>query len=161
FLIAAVATTASEFAGIAASGELFGLSRLVTIPAAFVLVFLLVVAGSYRVVEKVFVAMTVVFFGYVVTAVRTTPDWTAVLHAAVVPEVHFDTAYLFMAITLIGTTVTSYMQFFLQATVVEKGMHERDLWYERWDVIIACIFADLIAAFIIITTANTLHPNGI
>jgi Mn2+/Fe2+ NRAMP family transporter len=161
FLVASIGTTASEFAGIAASGELFGVSRLVSIPLTCAFVFFLVVRGSYKVVEKVFVALTVVFFGYIVTAFITTPDWTALLRAAFVPVVHLDSGFLFMAITLIGTTVTSYMQFFLQATVVEKGMREHDLWYERWDVIIACIFADLIAGCIVITSANTLHPNGI
>jgi NRAMP (natural resistance-associated macrophage protein)-like metal ion transporter len=161
FMIASVGTTASEFAGIAASGELFGIPRLVSIPLTFALVFFLVTRGTYRIVEKVFIGMTVVFFGYVITAFLMTHAWLPVLQAAVVPTFRFETGYLFTAITLIGTTVTSYMQFFLQAAVFEKGMTERELTFARWDVIIACVFADLIAGFIVITTAQTLHPSGV
>jgi NRAMP (natural resistance-associated macrophage protein)-like metal ion transporter len=153
FLIASVGTTASEFAGIAAAGELFGVPRLISVPAAFAFVFFLVVRGTYRIVEKVFIAMTVVFI--------TTPDWRPVLRAVATPSFRLETGYLFMAITVVGTTVTSYMQFFLQAAVVEKRMGERDLQFERWDVIISCVFADLIAFFIVVTTAQTLHTAGI
>ena len=161
FFIASLGTTASEFAGIGSAGELFGVSRYISVPITFILVFYLVVGGTYRMVEKVFLAMTVVFFGYVATAFVSTPDWTPVLRASVVPTFHADKAYLFMAITLIGTTITSYMQFFLQATEVEKGTGVRKLAFVRWDVIISSIFANLIAFFIVVTTAQTLHPHGI
>ncbi len=161
FVIASVGTTAAEFAGIAAAGELFGLPRLVTVPASCALVFYLVVGGTYRLVEKVFMAMTVVFFGYVATAFLTTPDWGPVLKAAVIPTVRLEAGFLFMAITLVGTTVTSYMQFFLQASVVEKGVTERELRFTRGDVVISAIFADLIAFFVVVTTAQTLHPAGV
>ncbi len=161
FFIASLGTTASEFAGIGSAGELFGVSRYISVPVTFVLVFYLVVGGTYRMVEKVFLAMTVVFFGYVATAFVSTPDWAPVLRASVVPTLHADKGYLFMAITLIGTTITSYMQFFLQATEVEKGTGVRKLAFVRWDVIISSIFANLIAFFIVVTTAQTLHPHGI
>ena len=161
FLVSAIGITASEFAGLAAAGEIFGVSRLVTVPAAFAFVFMLVLRGTYRLVEKVFIAMTVVFFGYVVTAFLTTPDWGPILRATVTPTIRLETGYLFMAITLIGTTVTSYMQFFLQAAVVERGVAERDLTLERWEVVISCLFADLIAFFIVVTTAQTLHAAGV
>ena len=161
FLVASFGTTASEFAGIAAAGELFGVPRLVTVPSAAALVFLLVVRGSYRIVERVFLAMTVVFFAYIATAFMTTSDWAPVLRALVVPTFSFDTGYVFLLITLIGTTITSYMQFFLQATVVEKGATERDLPLTRADVVISAIFADLVAFFIIVTNAQTLYPPGV
>ena len=161
FLIASVGTTAAEFAGIAAAGELFGLPRLLTVPVSCAFVFYLVVGGTYRLVEKVFTAMTVVFFGYIVTAFLTTPDWRPVLRAAVVPTVRLEAGFLFMAITLIGTTVTSYMQFFLQSSIVEKGVMERELGFTRGDIVISSIFADLIAFFIVVTTAQTLHPAGV
>jgi Mn2+/Fe2+ NRAMP family transporter len=105
--------------------------------------------------------MTVVFFGYIVTAFLTTPDWRPVLRAAVVPTVRLEAGFLFIAITLIGTTVTSYMQFFLQASIVEKGVTERELGFTRGDIVISSIFADLIAFFIVVTTAQTLHPAGV
>lgn len=161
FFVASLGTTASEFAGIAAAGELFGVSRYISAPLALGVVFCLVVGGTYRLVEKVFLAMTVVFFGYIVTAFLTTPDWTPVLAAAVTPTLRLDKEYMFMAITLIGTTITSYMQFFLQATEVEKGTPVRDLPYVRADVVISSIFANLVAFFIVVTTAQTLHPNDI
>lgn len=161
FFIASLGTTASEFAGIGAASELFGVSRYISVPIAFAFVFYLVVGGTYRIVEKIFLAMTVVFFVYVATAFTTTKDWGPTLHAAVTPTLRLDKNYLFLTITLIGTTITSYMQFFLQATEVEKGTGVRQLPFVRADVIISSIFADLIAFFIIVTTAQTLHPHGI
>jgi len=161
FVIASVGTTAAEFAGIAAAGELFGLSRFVTVPLCCAFVFYLVVGGTYRLVEKVFTAMTVVFLGYIATAFLTTPDWRPVLRAAVVPTIRLEAGFLFMAITLVGTTVTSYMQFFLQSSIVEKGVMERELGFTRGDVLVSSIFADLIAFFIVVTTAQTLYPAGI
>lgn len=161
FFIASLGTTASEFAGIGSASELFGVSRYISVPITAALVFYLVVGGTYRIVEKVFLAATVVFFGYVATAFVATPDWTPVLKASVIPTFRADQGYLFMAITLIGTTITSYMQFFLQATEVEKGTSVRELPFVRADVVISSIFANLIAFFIVITTAQTLHPHGI
>lgn len=161
FFIASMGTTASEFAGIGSASELFGVSRYISVPVTVAVVFYLVVGGTYRLVEKVFLAMTVVFFGYVATAFVATPDWEPVVHAAIVPEIQMNKDYLFMAITLIGTTITSYMQFFLQATEVEKGTSVRKLGFVRADVIISSVFANLVALFIVITTAQTLHPHGI
>jgi Mn2+/Fe2+ NRAMP family transporter len=161
FFVAAVATTASEFAGIAAAGELFGVSRYVSVPITLAGVFYLVVGGTYRIVEKAFLAMTVVFFGYVATAFMTTHEWLPVLKASVVPTVRFDPGFLFMAITLIGTTITSYMQFFLQAAYVEKGTAVRELKLARADVVISSVFANFIAFCIVLTTAQTLHTAGI
>jgi len=161
FFVASVATTASEFAGIAASSELFGISRYVSVPVAFAVVFYLVAGGTYRIVERVFLAMTVVFFGYVATAFMTTQHWLPVLRASVVPTLRLDPGFLFMAITLIGTTITSYMQFFLQAAYVERGTGVRELKLARADVVISSIFANLIAFCIIVTTAQTLHRTGV
>ena len=161
FFVASVATTASELAGIAASGELFGVSRYVSVPVALAVVFYLVAGGTYRIVERVFLAMTVVFFGYVATAFMTTQHWLPVLRASVVPTLRLDPGFLFMAITLIGTTITSYMQFFLQAAYVERGTGVRELKLARADVVISSIFANLIAFCIIVTTAQTLHRTGV
>jgi Mn2+/Fe2+ NRAMP family transporter len=161
FFVASLGTTASEFAGIGSASELFGVSRYVSVPVAVALVAYLVIGGTYRVVEKVFIAMTVVFFGYIATAFIATPDWKPVLAASVTPKVHFGKDYLFMAITLIGTTITSYMQFFLQATEVEKGGNVRELPMVRADVVISSVFANLIAFFIVVTTAQTLFPHHI
>ena len=161
FFIASLGTTASEFAGIGSASELFGVSRYVSVPISMAIVFYLVVGGTYRIVEKIFLAMTIVFFGYIATAFVATPDWRPVLHASVIPQWQGSKDYLFMAITLIGTTITSYMQFFLQATEVEKGTPVRELPFVRADVVISSIFANLIAFFIVVTTAQTLHPHGI
>jgi Mn2+/Fe2+ NRAMP family transporter len=105
--------------------------------------------------------MTVVFLAYVATAFMTTSDWAPVLKATVVPRFSLESGYIFLLITLIGTTITSYMQFFLQSAVVERGVTEKELGLTRLDVVISAVFADLIAFFIIVTNAQTLYPNGI
>ena len=161
FLIATLGTTASEFAGIAAATELFGIPRTLSVTLAALFVFYLVVFGTYARVERIFVLMTVVFFAYVATALVATSDWRPVLAATVTPQLRLEPAYLFLLITLIGTTVTSYMQFFVQSTVVERGVTVRTLRNTRIDVIASSIFADVIAFFIVVTTAETLYRAGI
>lgn len=129
--------------------------------AAFAVVVYLVVRGSYKRFERVFVAMTVVYFAYVATAILVTPDWLPVVKASFVPTLRFDSGYLFLLIGVIGTTVTSYMQFFIASAVSEKGARAEDLPRLRADVVLSTIFADLIALFIVVTTAETLFPRSI
>jgi NRAMP (natural resistance-associated macrophage protein)-like metal ion transporter len=161
FVVATLGQTLAEFAGIAAAGELFGIDRLIAVPAAAVFVFFLIVYGNYRLVERVFVLMTVFYLAYVVTAVMATKDWGPVALASITPHLSLDRGYLFLLITLIGTTVTSYMQFFVQSSVVEKGVTMRTFGRTRLDVVLSSIFADVIAFFIILTTAQTLNVAGI
>ena len=161
FLAASIGTTTAEFAGLAAVGELFGIPRETIVFAAFALVVYLVIRGSYARFERVFVAMTVVYFAYVATALLVTPDWLPVLRASFVPSLRLDSGYLFLLVGVIGTTVTSYMQFFIASAVSAKGARPADLPRLRTDVVLSTIFADLIALFIVVTTAETLFPAGI
>src|SRR5207244_202418 len=112
----------TEFAGIAAAADLFGLSRYVVVPLCAVVLWYAVIRGSYSAVEKVFLLMTLAFFAYPASVVLSHPDWGAVLHGTVVPTISKDPEYLTMMVALIGTTVTPYMQLFQQSSVVEKGV---------------------------------------
>ena len=160
-LIANTGVIISEFVGIAQASELFGIPRYLTIPLAAGLIWWLVVKGSQKRVEQVFLAMSLVFFGYVISAFLAKPVWSEVGREIINPSFQFDYAYLFTVMALIGTTITPFMQVYVQSSVVEKGMDEEDLPLARADVIIGTIFAVLIAAFIVISTAATLNKQGI
>ncbi len=160
-LIANTGVIISEFVGIAQASELFGIPRFLTIPLSAFLVWWLVVKGSQKRVERVFLAMSLVFFGYVISAFMAKPDWSAVGASLIEPNFEIHSGYLFTVMALIGTTITPFMQVFVQSSVVEKGMDEEDLPLVRADVIVGTIFACLIAAFIVISTAATLHYQGI
>lgn len=160
-LIANSGIIIAEFVGIAQASELFGIPRFLTVPLTGALIWWLVVKGSQKRVERVFLAMSLVFFGYIISAILAKPDWSEVAGEFVRPSFHFETGYLFTVTALIGTTITPFMQVFVQSSVVEKGMDEEDLPLVRTDAIVGTIFACLIAAFIVIATAATLHKNGI
>ncbi|HYG64299.1 MAG TPA: Nramp family divalent metal transporter, partial [Thermoanaerobaculia bacterium] len=151
----------SEFIGIAAAAELFGVSRYVAVPIAAVLVWLLITRGSYGWVEKIFLVLTLAFLAYAGAAFLARPDWGAVLAGTVRPAPRFEPGYLQLLIALIGTTISPYMQLYVQSSVVEKGVTPEEYRYTRFDVLMGTVFAGLIAAFIIIATAATLHPQGI
>lgn len=160
-LIANTGVIISEFVGIAQASELFGIPRYFTIPLTAGLIWWLVVKGSAKRVERVFLAMSLVFFGYVISAFLAHPDWSEVGKQLVKPNLDRQTGYLFTVMALIGTTITPFMQVYVQSSVVEKGSDEEDLPLARADVIVGTIFACLIAAFIVIATAATLHLQGI
>jgi Mn2+/Fe2+ NRAMP family transporter len=159
--IANASTVTSEFAGIAAAGELFGIPKYVLVPLMAAAVWWLVVKGSYRRVERVFLLMTLAFFAYPASAILARPDWGEVLHGFVRPQVHLDIEYLYMFVALVGTTITPYMQLFQQTSVVEKGLTVSEYRYVRLDTITGCLLSDLVAAFIIIATAATLFKAGV
>lgn len=160
-LVANTGVIVSEFVGIAQASELFGVPRLVTIPLTAALIWWLVVRGSQKRVERVFLGMSLVFFCYVISAFLTQPDWTQVGQSFLRPSFAADAGYLFMIMALIGTTITPFMQVFVQSSVVEKRMGIEDLRLARADVIIGTLFACAIAAFIVICSAATLHSAGI
>jgi NRAMP (natural resistance-associated macrophage protein)-like metal ion transporter len=161
-LVANIATTVAEFAGIALAGEAFNISRYITVPLAAITVWFLVLRGSYRVVEKVFLALSVVYFSYIISGWLVHPDWGQVLEHTVHPQTSvLNFSYLLLAVALVGTTITPWMQFYLQASVVDKGLRVNELQYERADVFIGSLVTDIIAFFIIVATAATLHAHGI
>jgi Mn2+/Fe2+ NRAMP family transporter len=151
----------SEFVGIAAAAELFGVSRYIAVPLAAVVIWLLITRGSYGNVEKIFLALSLVFFAYIAAAFLANPDWGEVALAAVTPRPQLDVGYLQLLIALIGTTISPYMQLYVQSSVVEKGVNPDDYRYTRFDVIVGTVFAGIVASFIIIATAATLFPRGI
>ncbi|MHB9002860.1 MAG: Nramp family divalent metal transporter [Coriobacteriia bacterium] len=155
------ATSVAEFAGIAAATELFGISRFIAVPLGAVFVWLLVVRGSYRNVEKVFLVLSAVFVTYIAAAVLAKPDWAVVARATVVPQFTPSRAFIMIVIATIGTTIAPWMQFFVQSNIVDKGISVKDLTYQRIDVVSGAIAANLIAWFIIVTTGTILHPEGI
>jgi len=155
------ATSVAEFAGIAAGMELFGVSRYVSVPIAAVVVWLLVVRGSYRNVEKVLLALSSVFLAYVVAAFLAKPDWGEVLRATVVPQFIPKVSFVLLVVATIGTTIAPWMQFFVQSNIVDKGTGVKDLLPARIDVIAGAISANIVAWFIIVTTGTVLYPQGI
>jgi len=166
-MIALVATNfgniVANFAGVASSLEIFGISRYLVVPPAAVLVWVLVVKGTYHSVERVFLAASVFYVSYIVAGLLAGPDWRAAAVATVSrpsSDVIRDYSYIFMVIGLVGTTIAPWMQFYLQASVVEKGVTARQYRALRWDVILGCIFTDIVAWFIIVACAATLFASG-
>jgi len=160
-LVANAGVTVSEFVGIAAATELFNVSRFISVPLAAMLVWWLVVKGSYKRVEKVFLLMSLVFLGYIVSAFLARPDWSAVAVGLVKPEFKLEQAFLFTAVAVVGTTISPYMQVYVQSSVVEKGVTPEDYVKTKIDVWVGTIFAILVVFFIVVSTAATLHTAGI
>ena len=153
----------AEFAGIASSLEIFHLSRYIAVPLAAFVVWALVVRGTYQSIEKIFLTASAFYVCYIVAGVLARPDWRAAAFATVTrPEAAGirNYGYLTMMIAIVGTTIAPWMQFYLQASVVEKGVTARQYRASRWDVILGCIFTDVIAWFIIVACAATLYANG-
>jgi NRAMP (natural resistance-associated macrophage protein)-like metal ion transporter len=160
-LVANLATTASNFAGMAASLEIFGLSKYLAVPLMALVVWLLVARGSYKGVEKVFLFLCLAYFSYVITGFMVDVDWPQVARSTFVPSMRFDFDFVLLSIALIGTTVTPWMQFYIQSSVVEKGVGLEKYGYQRMDVLVGSLFTDFIAFFIIVVTAATLFVSGI
>ena len=160
-LIANAGVTVSEFVGIAAATELFNVSRFISVPFAAILVWWLIVKGSYKRVERAFLLMSLVFLGYIVSAFLARPDWSAVAVGLVKPEFKLEHAFLFTIVAVIGTTISPYMQVYVQSSVVEKGVTPEDYAKTKIDVWTGTVFAILIVFFIIVSTAATLHKAGI
>src|SRR5437868_1210393 len=153
----------TEFAGIAASMELFGVSRYISVPICAVLVWLIVVKGQYKTVEKVFLAASFFYITYIFAGVLAKPAWLDAVKATVTPP-HLaafrEHSYLYLVIGLVGTTIAPWMQFYLQASVVEKGVTARQYKASQLDVVVGCIFTDVVAWFIIVACAATLYVHG-
>src|SRR5579864_507054 len=152
-----------EFAGIAGSLELFGLPRIYTVPICAVIVWLIVVKGQYKSVEKVFLAASFFYVTYIFAGILAHPFWKDAAIATVKPpeiRAFRDQAYLFMVIGVVGTTIAPWMQFYLQSSIVEKGVTRRQYRASMLDVVTGCIFTDVVAWFIIVACAATLWVHG-
>lgn len=151
----------AEFAGVAQGMGLFGVTKYIAVPIAAVLVWVMVVKNSYKPVEKILIGFSLIYFAYVVSALLAHPNWKLAVHDTFVPTVSKSSDYLVMVIGLIGTTITPWMQFYLQASIVEKGIGKKQYPLSRWDVILGCIITDVVAFFIVLACAATLYPAGI
>ena len=160
-LVGNIGTTLSEFAGIAAGMELFGVNKYIAVPIAGIAVWALITGGSYKRIEKIFMIISLVFLTYVVAAFVSKPDWGQVGLQTVMPQLVFDKGFFALIIAIIGTTVAPWMLFFGQSNVVEKGVNVKELKTQRVDVFSGAIVACLVVWFIIITTGTVLHSQGI
>lgn len=160
-LVANFGTTVAEFAGWAASMEIFNLSKYIMVPAGAFFIWILVTKGSYRVVETILLGACLLYFGYVFSGFLAKPEWGEVLYSTVVPTVKMEPEFMMLSIAIIGTTITPWMQFYLQSSIAEKGIKKKDYKYSRLDVTTGCFITNIIAFFIIVTCAKTLFPHGI
>jgi Mn2+/Fe2+ NRAMP family transporter len=159
-LVANLGICVSEFVGIGAALDLAGVPAQVSVPIAAIGVWLLLIRGSYKVAERIFVLMTIPFFAYPIAAILARPDWGSVGKAIVAPNIHTTRDYLFLFIATAGTTITPFMQLYVQSAVVERGVGVEELNAERAEVTSGSIFANLVASFIIIATGATLYLHG-
>jgi NRAMP (natural resistance-associated macrophage protein)-like metal ion transporter len=160
-LLTNMGNSVSEFAGIAASLEIFGVSKYISVPISALIVWLLVVKGSYKFVEKVFLVACMVYIAYPIAAFMAGPKWDIILTSTVVPTFKADSAYLTMMIGVVGTTIAPWMQFYQQSAVVEKGITIDQYSFSRLDVIIGCVMAIVVAFFIVVACASTIHVQGL
>lgn len=150
----------AEFAGIASGMGIFGVSRYVAVPLGAALVWYVIVKGSYKPVERILILFSFVYLAYPISAFFAHPDWHTAMVKTIVPEFRSDSGYVTMLVGLIGTTITPWMQFYLQASVVENGTSKKDYRLARWDVVVGCIVTDVIAFFIVVACAATLFKSG-
>lgn len=159
-ILADLGNTVTEFAGVAASAEIFGLTRYIIVPLVAFLVWWIVIKGSYKMVERVFLVASALYLCYIPSAIMARPHWGTVFKEMVVPSFSFSPTYLAMLIGLVGTTIAPWMQFYLQSAVVEKGISIKEYGYSRVDVVVGCLMTDIIAVFIVVACAATLFAHG-
>lgn len=159
--VANMGTIAAEFAGIAASMEIFHIPRLVSVPIGAILVFLLVTKGSFKKLEKLFLIISVFYLTYILSAVSAKPDWGLAFKSLVIPTISLKAGFMLTVMAVIGTTITPWGQFFIQDYVVDKKLSKEDLKIERGDVFFGSFLTNFIAFFIVVATAATLFTKGI
>ena len=159
--VANFGNTVANLAGWAASMETLGFSKFVMVPVGALSIWILVTKGSYRSVEKVLLFACLLYFGYVISGFMAKPDWAPVLKSTFLPQMRWDSEYVMLSIAIIGTTITPWMQFYLQSSIAEKGIKKEQYKASRLDVIIGCSITDIISFFIIVTCGALLFPQGI
>ncbi len=160
-VVADIGNTATEFAGVAGSMAIFGLSKYISVPLAAIAVWILVVKGNYKISERIFLFFSVCLLSYIISAVLAKPDWHQVAQGLTRPTMNFSRPYIGMVLGIIGTTIAPWMQFYMQSAVLEKGLKIGEYRFVIWDVIIGCTATVVVAFFIIIACAATLNANGI
>lgn len=159
--MADLANIVAEFAGLASGMGIFNASKYLVVPLGALLVWTVVVKGTYKPVEKILIGFSLIYFSYIVSAFFAHPNWSQAVHDTIVPSISNKSAYIVLVIGLVGTTITPWMQFYLQASIVEKGIGKREYGLSRWDVILGCIVTDVVAFFIVVACAATLYKSGV
>ena len=160
-LIADVGNTTTEFAGVAGSMEVFSVSKYISVPIVGFMIWFLVVKGTYKIAERIFLLFSVSLLMYVVSAIMGKPHWGEIGHAIIHPQMEFNAQSLAMIIGLVGTTIAPWMQFYMQSSVIEKGLKMKQYNYSLIDIVVGCVATVVVAFFIMVACASTLHVNGI
>jgi Mn2+/Fe2+ NRAMP family transporter len=160
-LIANAATTVAEFAGVSGAMSIFGVSPFIAVPVAAILVWVLVVRGSYRYVERILLGLCLIYFSYVISGILVHPNWGQVLHETLLPPLQLNQGYLLTLVAVIGTTIAPWMQFYQQSAIADKQIKVAHLRYERIDTYVGAFLTDFIAFFIVVSTGATLYVHHI
>jgi len=153
--------TVADFAGWAASWEVFGVSRYIVVPIGAIAVWFLVIKGNYISVERILLFACLIYFSYIISAFMAKPDWSDVARSTFMPTLKLESQWLYLAVAIIGTTITPWMQFYLQSSIAEKGIDKESYGASRVEVIIGCIITDIVSFFIIVACGAVLFPHGI
>jgi Mn2+/Fe2+ NRAMP family transporter len=160
-LIADIGNTTTEFAGVAGSMEVFGISKYISVPVVGFLVWVLVVKGTYKFAERIFLIFSVSLLMYVVSAIMAKPHWGEIGRAVIHPQLEINTHSVAMIIGIIGTTIAPWMLFYMQSSVIEKGLKIKNFKFTLIDIVVGCVATVVVAFFIIVACASTLHIEGI
>jgi len=160
-LLSNIGNTTTEFAGVAGSMEIFGVTKYISVPVAAFMVWVLVVKGTYQIAERIFLIFSASLLTYVISAIMAKPQWGEIGSAIIKPGIEFNTKSLTMVIALVGTTIAPWMQFYMQSSVIEKGLEMKDYKFTLIDIIIGCVVTVVVAFFIMVACGTTLFPNGI
>jgi Mn2+/Fe2+ NRAMP family transporter len=160
-LLSNIGNTTTEFAGVAGSMEIFGVSKYISVPVVAVMVWFLVVKGTYKIAERIFLIFSFSLLTYVVSALMSKPHWEEIGSSIIHPRLEMNTQSFAMVIALVGTTIAPWMQFYMQSSVIEKGLKMKNYKYTLLDIAVGCVATVVVAFFIMIACGSTLHPNGI
>lgn len=160
-LLTGIGNTTTEFAGVAGSMEVFGITKYISVPVVAIMVWLLVVKGTYKIAERIFLIFSMSLLTYIVSAIMGKPDWKEIGSAVINPKLELSTGSMTMVIALVGTTIAPWMQFYMQSTVIEKGLKMKHYKYTVADLVVGCVITVVVAFFIMVACGSTLYPNGI
>ena len=160
-LVADIGNTTTEFAGVAGCMEVFNVSKYISVPIVAVMIWILIVKGNYRIAERIFLIFSVSLLMYVVSALMSKPEWSEIGQSVIHPKMDLDEKSLAMIIGIIGTTIAPWMQFYMQSSVIEKGLKMRQYRYTLLDILVGCTATVVVAFFIMVACASTLHVKGI
>ena len=160
-LVSNIGNTTTELAGVAGSMEIFGISKYISVPVIAVIVWFVVVKGTYKIVERIFLIFSISLLTYVVSALMSHPHWSEIGSSIIHPQLEMNTKSFAMVIALVGTTIAPWMQFYMQSTVIEKGLKMKHYKYTLIDIAVGCVATIVVAFFIMVACGATLHPNGI